>query len=173
MFMGYFVPLSDYRSVFNGDHKKMLVGAYFQAYIRLISALFDQFVLPLGDQIGGILPTFDDKRGYKGEMWRVYDTITDLNDFEGRLKKPVFEDMRKVIPLQVADIIAYECAKEYDRRLLRGRAKRWGFLQIEEMIKSKTGLESEVGSEFPIHFASGAELEGMRDAIIDSAPYFS
>jgi len=56
------------------------------------------------------------------------------NFYVRRSTPPVFRDMREVVPLQAADIIAYEMHKEFDRQLYRPSAKpRYGYQRIVKM----------------------------------------
>lgn len=75
--------------------------------------------------------------------------------------------MRKVLPLQVADIIAYESKKELERQLLLpGNAPRWGFLQLEKLISRSSPNERVVfgNEDCPIALLSKQELAKISTA---------
>jgi hypothetical protein len=60
-----------------------------------------------------------------------------LNDFKqnhaqgDRFDTPVFRNMKAVVPLQAADIVAYELYKEFERRRYRPEDdQRYGYLEL-------------------------------------------
>lgn len=57
--------------------------------------------------------------------------------------------MRDSLPLQIADIIAYESKKEFERQLNKQKVKpRWGFRQLEKLITLPRGNKAiSFGSE--------------------------
>ena len=69
--------------------------------------------------------------------------------------------MRNLPPLQVADIIAYESKKEFERPLLMpGKKPRWGFGQLQKLI-SRSAPEELVlfgNQDCPIALLSNEEL---------------
>ena len=60
-----------------------------------------------------------------------------------RLRPPEFRDMRESIPLQAADIIAYELYKEADRQRYRpNMPSRFGIIKIVEMARQVTNANT-------------------------------
>lgn len=110
--------------------------------------------------INNVSTFFDDKEGFRGEAIKIYDNLK--HRFQGKIAPPVFRNMRKSIPLQVADIIAYESKKEFERQLEKPNSKpRWGFFQPDELLKKATGRYPLVfGDETsPIALISNTELK--------------
>lgn len=52
------------------------------------------------------------------------------------LDSPVFRPMKTFVPLQAADIVAYELHKEAYRQYFRPNEKaRWGFTELQDIVK--------------------------------------
>jgi hypothetical protein len=76
--------------------------------------------------------------------------------------------MRKVVPLQVADIIAYESYKEFDRRAFHSEHKpRPGLRYLEDLINVySNGNTLKIGDELsPIILYTSAELADFSQTI--------
>lgn len=128
--LGGFVRLEDFKRELAGQVHHVLRDAYFLCYLQCLRFLAQYAE---SEQVGNITTIFDNKKGYIGEALRIYDVLAD--HFIGKIPPPVFRDMRIFLPLQVADIIAYESKKEFERRLLTPELKpRWGFGQLENLI---------------------------------------
>lgn len=68
-----------------------------------------------------------------------YERIQEMYEVGARLYPPNFRDMRECVPLQAADIIAYELYKEADRQRYRPKSpSRHGILEIVKMAKMAT-----------------------------------
>jgi hypothetical protein len=53
-----------------------------------------------------------------------------------RFDPPDFGDMKKVVPLQAADIVAYELHKEFERRRYRPQDKqRYGYVELLKIAR--------------------------------------
>jgi hypothetical protein len=64
----------------------------------------------------------------------VYQLIEEASPFGHRMMYPDFKDMRDLVPLQAADIIAYELHREFERRLHSPKKPpRYGYKRIAEL----------------------------------------
>jgi len=79
---------------------------------------------------------FSQQAEFSHRAKRVYQMISQYFSFGQRMMYPDFKDMRDLVPLQAADIIAYELHREFERRLYYPDEKaRYGYTRIEEMAK--------------------------------------
>ena len=128
--LGGFVPLGSYKQELTGQEHHVFRDAYFLCYMQCLRYLAQYVEF---DLVSSVATFFDDKKGFKGEAFRIHDVLT--HRFKGKIPRPIFCNMRKVLPLQIADIIAYESKKELERQLLEpGKERRWGFDQLEKLI---------------------------------------
>lgn len=68
---------------------------------------------------------------FKRNALRLFDQIRRDFQIPQRALPPAFRDMRDVVQLQAADLVAYEMQKEYERRLYRLDSKpRYGYLEL-------------------------------------------
>ena len=135
--LGGFVRLESYQQELTGQEHHIFRDAYFLCYLQCLRFLA-QYVE--SDQVSNLATSFDDKEGFKGEASKIHGVLSDR--FQGKIPPPIFSDMRKVLPLQVADIIAYESKKEFERQLLKPEeTPRWGFYQLEKLISQSAPHE--------------------------------
>jgi hypothetical protein len=143
--LGGFVQLGDYKQELTGQEYHVFKDAYFLCYLQCLRFLaqYAEF-----DLVSNVVTFFDDKKGFKGEARKIHDVLT--HRFNGKIPPPTFHDMRVVPPLQVADIIAYESKKEFERRMFTpGRKTRWGFDQLERLTsRSALGEPVSFGSDY-------------------------
>ncbi len=160
--IGGFVRLDDYKQELHGREHHVFRDAYFLCYLQGLRFLaqYSEF-----DSVSNIATFLDDKKGFKGEAFRIYEVLAPR--FGRKVPPPVFRDMRKCLPLQVADIVAYESKKEFERQLLlSGTRPRWGFGQLEKLI-SRSALKEPAtfGEEdCPIALLSTEELTKISTA---------
>jgi uncharacterized protein DUF3800 len=77
---------------------------------------------------------FSQQSEFRHRAEHVYQLIGEASPFGNRMLYPDFKDMRDLVPLQAADIIAYELHREFERRLHRPHARpRHGYTRIVEM----------------------------------------
>ncbi len=132
--LGGFVLLENYKQELTGQEHHVFRDAYFLCYLQCLRFLaqYTEFA-----QVSCVKTFFDEKKGFKGEALKIYGVLA--HRFGGKIPPPAFRDMRALAPLQVADIIAYESKKEFERRSRAPeREPRWGFVQLEELI-SRSG----------------------------------
>jgi hypothetical protein len=64
----------------------------------------------------------------------LFDLTRETHPHGRRIDGPIFQNMEKAVPLQGADIVAYEIHKECDRRFYRPQDKpRWGFSELQKV----------------------------------------
>lgn len=74
---------------------------------------------------------FSEQAEFKNNALRIFEQTRRHYQFMKKALPPVFQDMRKVVPLQAADLVAYEMQKEYERRLYRPDTKpRYGYCEL-------------------------------------------
>lgn len=80
---------------------------------------------------------FSNQMEFRHRALKLYEIIFGGGRFTKRSAyEPDFRDMRTIVPLQAADIVAYEMYKEFDRRLYRPTDPvRWGYVEIEKMSR--------------------------------------
>ena len=160
--MGGFVRLENYKQELTGQEHHVFSDAYFLCYLQCLRFLAQYIEF---DLVSRVVTFFDDKKGFKGEAFRIHDVLT--HQFNRKIPPPTFHDMRVLLPLQVADIVAYESKKEFERQLFTPERKpRWGFDQLEKLI-SRTAPNDPVpfGNEgCPIALLSKEELTNISTA---------
>jgi len=74
---------------------------------------------------------FGDHSEFKGRAERLWRAMKRYLDLGAKMESYTFSDARRVVPLQAADIVAYELRQHFDNRLNRPDLKpRWAFTQI-------------------------------------------
>lgn len=160
--LGGFVQLGDYKQELQGQDHHVFKDAYFLCYLQCLRFLAQYADF---DLVSNVSTFFDNKEGFKGEAFKIHDVLT--HRFQGKIPRPVFCNMREALPLQTADIIAYESKKEFERRLYESNKEpRWGFSQLEKLISRLTPNESvSFGSDgCPISLFSKEELTNVSRA---------
>lgn len=160
--IGSFVVMRDYNRTLKDKEHNPLSDAYYLCYLQCLKFIAGYIEFGIIDKVSTF---FDDKEGFKGEAFRIYDRIK--YRFQGKIPQPVFRNMREFIPLQVADVIAYESKKELERQLYKADyLSRQGFHRLDELIKETTGKYPLVfGDESsPIVLHSNEELEAVSEA---------
>ena len=119
------------------------VIAYCTSFLEIIKAPRDTKVALI----------FSDQVEFRHRALKLYEEIYKFGRFIKRsAKPPSFDDMRKLVPLQAADIVAYEMYKEADRRKYRPSHKpRFGYEQLTKMNERH-------GFQMMCRFYSKAEL---------------
>jgi hypothetical protein len=132
---GAIVPMDDFRS-FTKEEQGYFLDPYFVCFISLVaSATTFMEAMKVADE-EKIALIFSDQVEFKNRALKMYKEIEEVGLYTRRSTPPDFSDMRKSVPLQAADIVAYEMYKEFDRRLYRPNANtRYGFKRIEEMSR--------------------------------------
>jgi hypothetical protein len=77
---------------------------------------------------------FSDQVEFKNRALHIYEQVGNANFYVRRSTPPVFRDMREIVPLQAADIVAYEMHKEFERQLYKPSVDpRFGYERILKM----------------------------------------
>jgi hypothetical protein len=81
-----------------------------------------------------IAPVFGDHVEFRHSALQSFEILSRHKDVRLYVHSPAFRDMRDFVPLQAADIIAYELYKEFERQLFRKTAPpRYGYKVICKM----------------------------------------
>lgn len=128
--LGGFVQLEGYKQELDGQDYHIFRNAYFLCYLQCLRFLAQY---AHSDSVKTVATFFDNKKGFRGEALKIHEVLSER--FKGKVPPPIFRDMRVVLPLQIADIIAYEAKKEFERQLFGiDRKPRWGASQLEKLI---------------------------------------
>lgn len=128
--LGCFVQLEDFKRELQGQAHHILKDAYYLCYMGClkITEQFSSFY-----QVANASIYFDDKKDSRGESFDIFNILK--SRYQEKISLPEFRSMRASAPLQIADIIAYESKKEFERQLnKRSDKSRWGFSQLEALI---------------------------------------
>ncbi|MGH9970592.1 MAG: DUF3800 domain-containing protein [Pyrinomonadaceae bacterium] len=160
--LGGFVQLAGYKQELQGQDYHIFRDAYFLCYLQCLRFLaqYTDF-----DSVKNVVTFFDNKEGFKGEALKIHGALN--HRFKGKIPPPTFRDMRVVLPLQIADIIAYESKKEFERQVFGlGGKPRWGVSQVEKLISlSAPHLPALLGNQdCPIALLSREELARVSRA---------
>ncbi len=83
---------------------------------------------------------FSEQTEFKHRAHRVYEGFKRMYEIGLRMTPPDFRDMREFVPLQAADIVAYELNKEFERQLYRPKDKpRYPYSEILKMAQRVYG----------------------------------
>jgi hypothetical protein len=114
--VGVALPKKLFDTVFTGTVRRAIGGAYgFAAWLVVLMTARDLGQLPIET---GVSYVFEDGAPRKGELIAAYDWLAKLP--EGKAALHVlslrFEDKKMFVPLQAADILAYELYKDRPRQ---------------------------------------------------------
>lgn len=129
--LGCFVQLENFKEELQGEEHHVLKDAYFLCYMGClrIAEQFSSF-----HQVANVSVYFDDKKDARGEASDIFNILKAR--YQEKIPPPEFRNMRDSTPLQIADIIAYESKKEFERQLNKPNDKpRWGFSQLEALTR--------------------------------------
>jgi hypothetical protein len=155
--LGCFIPLNDFKQELQGQEHHVLKDAYFLCYMGCLKIIEQTLGF---QQVANIVTYFDDKKDFRGEAFNIYNVLK--SRFLEKIPPPEFRNMRDSAPLQIADIIAYESKKEFERRLNKQNSMpRWGFRQLEQMITRPLSAGKTItfgGKECPIALLTKEEM---------------
>lgn len=131
--IGSILAMSDYNSLTN--HQRSLFGdpyhIGFLSTLSQLTAIAGEMRLEPGTKIA---PVFSDHVEFRHAALRGYELLCRHREVKQWIDSPVFRDMRDLVPLQAADIVAYELYKEFERTLFRPNApQRYGYQVICRM----------------------------------------
>lgn len=83
-----------------------------------------------------IATVFAEQTQFQNLALKAHATVQEWHPSGDLFHSPVFRPMRELVPLQAADLVAYEAYKEADRRRYRPHdAPRWGWTELIEISK--------------------------------------
>ncbi len=126
--VGAIVSLDDYRSFSAEDRELMgdpyhycLMGCVYMPAWRTENASTDTRIAII----------FSEQSEFKNMAGLLLDDFKQNNTAGKRFDLPEFEDMKTFVPLQAADIVAYELYKEFERRRYRPQDdQRYGYVEL-------------------------------------------
>jgi hypothetical protein len=141
--MAYPIPVGsicsseDFRSL-SAEHKKLLIDPYFLSFVHCVTvpSLWVENAPP-GVKLAMV---FGEHGEFQSRARRYYEEMRDTFVVGPRLHPPEFRDMRDLVPLQAADIVAYELYKEAERRRYRRTAEaRYGYVELVKIADRMGG----------------------------------
>lgn len=169
---GCSIPLDSYRK-----HPKYLQNAlknpYYIAFM-FCGMIMSYWVEPLRRFNETIAPVFAEQTEFQYWAMRMYEGLKRNNTISDLIDSPVFRPMKKFVPLQAADFVAYEAQKETYRRLYTPDKKpRWGWEQLQlisQIREENTGFNGEVrtGFIFPSEESVAEFMTGIQKGITQS-----
>jgi hypothetical protein len=77
---------------------------------------------------------FSEQSEFKHRAAKIYELFRAIYSIGERMRYPDFKDMRELVPLQAADIVAYELNREFGRQLYEPlKKRRYGYGQLQWM----------------------------------------
>jgi hypothetical protein len=144
--VGSTIPMDDYNPL-KVQLKKYFRDPYYiamQNCIQFTAELVEPVAIPTPDS-PRVAMIFDDKVEFRNNAQQLYDAAIKKVGMGNLVDPPAFRNMRRVVPLQAADMIAYETYKEYDRVYYKRSGKaRFGWDQIEGIYRSSGIAEIQI-----------------------------
>jgi hypothetical protein len=110
--------------------------------------------------------TFSEQSEFKHRAGLLLDDFNQNYPEAKRFDPPTFQDMKTIVPLQAADIVAYELYKEFDRRRYRPQDKqRYGYVEL-----MKIALRSYTIMPFIFHTKDtlAGFIKNLKSDVLDS-----
>lgn len=132
---GVIIPMDELRK-FTKEQQELLLDPYFLCFQSVTAActtFLDFHNLPKEEKIALV---FSEQGEFKNRALQIYDGVMKLEgtSIHRSTSSPTFRDMREIVPLQAADIVAYEMYKEFERHLYKPNAEtRFGYKRIVKM----------------------------------------
>lgn len=158
---GAVISMDDYRQL-SEERQGIFDDPYFLAFaVCAVHALILMAPMPRDEKIGMV---FSEQVEFRGRAIKLYEKVRKVHAAGQKLSRPEFGDMRDVVQLQGADVVAYELYKEFERRRYRPTAKqRHGYSDL-----LKIGLGS--ANFHPISFIGKDSLEEIVRVAEGGAP---
>lgn len=130
----------DFRSLPKRD-REIIKDPYFLSFISCVAAP-SMFIENAAPDVK-LATVFGEHGIFASTAKKFYERMQDMYEVGARLYPPDFRDMREFVPLQAADIIAYELYKEADRQRYRPTmASRFGILELVKLAKQVTNANT-------------------------------
>lgn len=130
---GALIPMDLYRDL-SEEYKEFLMDPYYLCFSSALAgctAFLEFKKLPPDEKVALI---FSEQVEFRNKALKIYEQVKEQEMLKARGTPPIFRDMRDIVPLQAADIVAYEMYKEYERRLHRPKAApRFGYQRLVKM----------------------------------------
>lgn len=139
---GAIIPMEDFRS-FTKEQQDYFYDPYFLCFQSVVAACSSSIANFRGVSAEEkVALIFSDQVEFRNRALQIYKIVEATNSYVRRSMPPVFRDMRETVPLQAADIIAYEMYKEFERQLYKPSMNpRYGYQRIVE-ITNRAGYNS-------------------------------
>lgn len=161
---GAVIAMDDYRQL-SEERQRNFEDPYFLAFADCaVHALMLMAPMPREEKINMV---FSEQVEFRNRAVKLYAKVKRVHRAGEKLSPPEFRDMRDVVQLQGADLVAYELYKEFERQRYRPTTvQRYGYSEL-----LKIGLRS--ASFHPISFIGKDSLdEIVRVAEGGSPRYF-
>jgi len=166
--IGSIIPMDDFRPLEN--KMRLYYGdPYFIAMQDCIKAAGIP-ALPNPSAVDvRIAIVFSEQVEFKYQAQALFDAIMKQGTpptMRRKFDPPTFRDMRDFLPLQAADMVAYEVYKEYERVYYHlPRKRRWGYERLEELYEGKEILKSTITRHSAATITDMVRVGIMIDAI--------
>jgi Protein of unknown function (DUF3800) len=132
--IGIIIPMEEFRKLTEEEQGYFEDPYYFcwQSMIAMANTYLEFKRAPLEEKVAMV---FSDQVEFKKETRKLWEIIQHGQILNRRAAtSPDFRDMRELVPLQAADIVAYEAYKEYERLRHRPNAdQRFGLKRLTKM----------------------------------------
>jgi hypothetical protein len=131
---GCTIPMDSYRSY--PKHLQITARSpYYWVFIGCVTQLAG-LLRPARGFDETIAPVFAEQTEFQNFAMQVFDMARANPIIGNSIDTPVFRPMQKLVPLQAADLVAYEVHKEADRRLYRPKDEpRWAFSELSALAQ--------------------------------------
>jgi hypothetical protein len=128
---GSIVPLAEYKKV-TGDRQAHWVEPY---YVCMVSCIGLVAAFHSHTSFERVALVFSEQAKFKHQALGLFEDIRQHYTFAQKALPPSFHNMRELVPLQAADLIAYEMKKEYERRAFKPETNpRYGYRKVESWL---------------------------------------
>ena len=128
---GSIIPMELFRR-FSKEQQAYFLDPYYFAFVSCLVIASD-LIAPITSE-ETIAIVFSEQSEFKHHIMDLYEIVKQTHPAGSRIDSPVFRDMKKIVPLQGADIVAYELYKECERHFYRPKDKpRWGFFELRKI----------------------------------------
>jgi hypothetical protein len=166
IFVGAMISLEHYRKEINEHVREFMRDAYVWAYTYCMGEVFELLKSPSASDVVRVATVFDDRRGFRGLLADQHELMAKEEGFLDKLPSPDFRKMRDFLPLQAADIVAYELYKECERELYYPeRDQRWGVARMGNLMAKKFP-----NGEIYFRLIDGAYLSTLNKDIMAMLP---
>jgi hypothetical protein len=130
---GSIIPMEIFRR-FSKEQQSYFGDPYYFNFITCVVAAADLMSpMPAEEELDVV---FSEQVEFRSIARKLYELAQEGHPFGRKLKQPGFADMREIVPLQGADIVAYEFYKECERRQYRPDSEpRWGFKELVRICR--------------------------------------